>query len=234
MKRALIVLLLVILAVIGAGCASAPQAATPSSKALATPLPATGKALRTTPEALRESTPGVTPETAPADSEADPFFFHPPDGEPGEVEIRIHKGQRVLTLIMDGEAAGRFPIGLGSAPEGDKQRQGDGRTPEGAYYVCTRTDQTKYYLSLGVSYPNTEDARRALDNGLVGQATYDRIADAEARGACPDWNTPLGGAIAIHSGGVTDWTQGCVSTADATMDILWEYCPIGTPILIYE
>lgn len=233
MRRALIVPLLVILAVTGAGCASMPQVPTPPSKALGTPTATPGKTLDTTPKPLR-TTPEVTPEVEPVQSGDDPFYFHPPAGEPGDVAIRIYKGRRVLELVMDGEAAGRFPIGLGSAPGGDKQRQGDGRTPEGTYYVCTRTDQTKYYLSLGVSYPNTEDAQKALDNGLIGQETYDRIAEAEKQGACPDWNTPLGGAIAIHSGGVTDWTQGCVSTEDATMDILWEYCPIGTPILIYE
>lgn len=233
MRKALIVLLMVIVSVTAAGCVSAPQTPAPTPKVLGTPTETPGKT--TTPETLPQPTPGVPPEAEPADSDADPFFFHSPAGAPGEVEIRIYKGQRVLELVMDGEAAGRFPIGLGFAPEGDKEKQGDGKTPVGEYYVCSRNDQSHYYLSLGVSYPNTEDARRGLDAGLIDQETYDRIADAEERRALPDWDTPLGGVICIHSGGsAIDWTWGCIGTEDETMDILWEYCPHGTPILIYE
>ena len=100
--------------------------------------------------------------------------------------------------------------------------------------MCYRNDRTTYYLSLGVSYPNTEDARRGLESGLIDRETYESIASAIERGACPDQDTPLGGAIAIHSGGTTDWTQGCIGTENETMDILWEYCPVGTPIIINE
>ena len=246
MNRALILLFMVILCGAMAGCAWGPQAQPTSPKPSrtpsqteenaphATPKP-TPQSPAATPQTPPDTAPGHTPEAEPADTQEDPYFYRPPAEAPGDVEIRIYKGRRTLELIMDGETAGRFPIGLGFAPEGDKERQGDGRTPVGEYYVCSRNDRSNYYLSLGVSYPNTEDAQGALESGLIDRETYERIADAEARRALPDWDTPLGGAICIHSGGSqTDWTWGCIATEDETMDILWEYCPHGTPILIYE
>jgi len=244
MRAALIVSLMVIFAMTAAACASIPQAPSPTAEMDETP----DKTVSRTPET--HQTPGMgetpdIPDKTPKTSETpetpdetpgvgDSFFFHPPSGEPGEVAIHIDKGRRVLELMIDGEAAGRFPIGLGPSPEGDKEREGDGRTPVGSYYVCTRNDQSNYYLSLGVSYPNTGDAKEALDSGLIDRETYERIAGAEAREARPDWDTPLGGAICIHGGGATDWTLGCVALENEAMDILWEYCPMGTPILIYE
>src|SRR5687768_17740360 len=51
-------------------------------------------------------------------------------------------------------------VALGFEPSGDKVRQGDGRTPEGDFYVCMKNDKSKFYLSLGLNYPNEEDAGR--------------------------------------------------------------------------
>lgn len=210
-----------------AGCASVPPApsAVPSESPAEYPVP--------TPVA----TPGETP---PADTpepviKIEDFFYAPPDLAPEQAEIRVYKSRRAMELVLDGEVAGRFPVGLGPNPVGDKEKEGDGRTPTGEYYVCTRNTETRYYLSLGVSYPNTEDARRGLDSGLITQQEYDRIAAAQEEGRRPDWDTALGGAICIHSGGSRwDWTAGCIATDDDTMDALWEYCAIGTPIFIYE
>jgi murein L,D-transpeptidase YafK len=110
--------------------------------------------------------------------------------------------------------------------------QGDGRTPEGEYYECVRNDHSKYYLSLGISYPNKEDAQAALSAGIISQSVYEQIASAIDNGSRPPWDTALGGSIMIHGGGATDWTAGCIAVENDVMDVLWKYCPIGTPIRI--
>lgn len=218
MKIMTVLFLTGVLCVLAAGCAAE------SPAPAATPKPSPSNAPKQT-----ETTPSAAPAaTEPA------YFYHPPENAPAQAEIRVYKGERTLELWLDGAVTGRFPIGLGTDPEGDKERQGDGRTPTGDYYVCTRNDQSRYYLSLGVSYPNTEDARRGLESGLIGERTYERIASAEEAGQRPDWNTALGGEICIHAGGATDWTEGCIATERDTMDVLWAYCPIGTLITIYE
>lgn len=151
----------------------------------------------------------------------------------GEVRIVVKKSERVLELWHGSSLIGSYSIGLGWEPMGHKQVEGDGRTPEGEYYVCLRNGNSKFYKSLGVSYPNKTDAAAALEDGRIDQSTYNRIAQAIDHGECPDWYTPMGGNILIHGlGGTSDWTAGCVGVDNDVMDILFDYCPIGTRITI--
>lgn len=159
--------------------------------------------------------------------------YPPINSEDGEVNIVVKKAERLLELWQGETLICSFPIGLGWEPTGHKQVEGDGRTPEGEYYVCVRNSNSSFYLSLGVSYPNKEDAAQALEDGRIDSKTYKRIANAIDKGQCPDWNTPLGGAIMIHGcGSSSDWTAGCIAVDNDVMDLLFEYCPMGTKITI--
>ncbi len=159
--------------------------------------------------------------------------YPPVNLENGPVSIVVRKGARLLELWQNEAMLISFPIGLGWAPEGHKQVEGDGKTPEGEYYVCVRNTNSAFYLSLGVSYPNKEDAQAALEDGRIDRNTHDRIVRAINNGQCPDWNTPLGGAIMIHGhGGSSDWTAGCIAVDNDVMDFLFECCPMRTKITI--
>ena len=38
----------------------------------------------------------------------------------------------------------------------------------------------------------------------------------------------------VHgSGAKDDWTAGCIAVDNDVMDILWEYCTVGTKIFIF-
>jgi murein L,D-transpeptidase YafK len=151
-----------------------------------------------------------------------------------ETKILVYKADRKLELWQNGELSNSFQIGLGKKSEGKKEKEGDLKTPEGTYYVCTRNQYSKFYLSLGVSYPNIDDAAGGLSSGVIDESTYQAIESAISKGECPPWNTALGGEIMIHGhGGSKDWTKGCIALDDEVMDILWEACPIGTQIIIY-
>ena len=159
--------------------------------------------------------------------------YPPVNSVEGEVFIVVKKSERLLELWQGETLIGSFSIGLGWEPEGHKQVEGDGKTPEGEYYVCVRNSNSSFYLSLGVSYPNKEDAAAALEDGRIDNNTYDRIVSAIDKGQCPDWNTALGGEIMIHGcGGTSDWTAGCVAVDNEVMDLLFDYCPVGTKITI--
>jgi len=148
-------------------------------------------------------------------------------------KVIVKKADRILQLWDGDTLVESYPIGLGFDPVGDKQREGDGRTPEGLYYVCTRNSASRFYLSLGLSYPNIEDAIEGLEAGLIEQSTYDLIEDAITRKEQPPWNTALGGEIMIHGhGSHSDWTAGCIAVDDDIMDILWEHCRMGTTVII--
>ena len=78
----------------------------------------------------------------------------------GKMRIVIEKAARRLTVAGDGgDRLFSCPVALGNCPIGPKEREGDGKTPEGTYFVCLKK-RGKYGPSLGVSYPNEADARR--------------------------------------------------------------------------
>ncbi|MDL2206195.1 L,D-transpeptidase family protein [Eubacteriales bacterium OttesenSCG-928-N13] len=146
--------------------------------------------------------------------------------------IIIRKSARELTLHHEDQLL-VFPIALGFCPVGHKQREGDGKTPEGEYYVCTRNPESNHHLALGLSYPNIRDAEQALMEKAITDVQYGQIISAQQRGKRPPWDTPLGGFIMIHGGGTEgDWTQGCIAIEDKQMDPLWATCPLGTKVTI--
>lgn len=155
-------------------------------------------------------------------------------GSQGESYILVYKARRILQLWQGEEMIGEYDIALGFEPVGHKGREGDGKTPEGEYYVCMKNPNSKYYLSLGVSYPGIPDAQRGLERGLITQDEHDKIVRAIDSGGTPPWNTALGGQIMIHGcGSHADWTEGCIAVENQMMDILWESCNVGTQIVIY-
>jgi murein L,D-transpeptidase YafK len=130
--------------------------------------------------------------------------------------IVVSKTNRVLAL-MDGERTlKRYKVHLGFRPEGHKVQSGDGRTPEGRYYINRRNPRSDFYLSLGISYPNTIDLARAKALGVRA-----------------------GGDIFIHGGPrravdrrKSDWTAGCIAVTDAEIEEIWSMVPTGIPITI--
>jgi murein L,D-transpeptidase YafK len=127
-------------------------------------------------------------------------------------EIIIRKKQRTLEVYDGGKLIKTFTMVLGFAPTGDKEVEGDGKTPEGEFYVFTKNDKSKFHLSLGLSYPSKADAARGLATGLITAAERDEIVSAIDKKKMPPQKTALGGEIYIHGGGIeSDWTWGCVA-----------------------
>ena len=134
--------------------------------------------------------------------------------------LLVEKAARKMTLFAGSETLRSYRIALGRQPVGDKQCQGDCRTPEGFYVIDSRNPKSQYHRSLHVSYPSPAD-----------------VADANKRGCAP------GGAICIHGlpngfgylGPVhtlSDWTLGCIAVTDQEIEEIWKLVPNGTPIEI--
>ena len=125
------------------------------------------------------------------------------------MRLIIEKSTRKLRLMQGGETVFSCRIGLGREPVGAKEAEGDGRTPEGTYFICLVKEEGKYGRSLGLSYPGPEDA-------------HIRLAHQEHRR--PPWGSPMGGEVYIHEGGSDrDWTQGCIALDEADMDQLFPH-----------
>src|SRR5258707_3597458 len=144
-------------------------------------------------------------------------------------KIVVRKARRQLLVFSGGKLVRTYRIGLGLSPVGDKVRAGDRRTPEGEFYIFTKNDKSAFYLSLGLSYPNTAHADRGLRDGLITRAQYDAITRALRARKTPLQNTHLGGDIYIHGNGAqSDWTWGCVALENEDIRELFGAVSIGT------
>ncbi len=136
--------------------------------------------------------------------------------------------RRLLALDGGGRTLLSCRIALGPSPQGPKRQAGDGRTPEGRYFVCLKKTG-KYGPSLGVSYPNEADAER----GGADEALTACIRERAAKKERPPWGSPLGGEIFIHGGGTdSDWTAGCIALSDRDARRLYDLTPPGAEIVI--
>ena len=135
-------------------------------------------------------------------------------------KVLVEKGDRKLHLLKNGIPFRTFDIALGLAPEGDKEMEGDQKTPEGTYLLDGRNPDSDYFLSIHISYPNNRDR-----------------AQARAQGVDP------GGAIMIHGQpnqptfspayyAREDWTNGCIAVSNSDMIDIWLMTPDNVPIEI--
>jgi len=147
--------------------------------------------------------------------------------------IIVYKRERKLEFYSDQLLLRTYRVGLGFNPIPDKKQEGDGATPEGDFYVFVKNSKSAYYLSLGISYPNAEDAERGFREGLINKSERDIIVGAIRKKAAPPQYTKLGGLIYIHGDGATsDWTRGCVALENPNIKELYDAVTVGTPVAI--
>jgi len=145
----------------------------------------------------------------------------------------VRKGERKLEIFDDEKLIKTYQIVLGFAPEGDKEQEGDGKTPLGEFYVFTKNPNSRFYLSLGLSYPSSDDAARGLKENLISREEHDAILKAVSEKKMPPQNTRLGGEIYIHGGGTEkDWTWGCVALKNEEMKELFDAVPVGAKVTV--
>ena len=149
------------------------------------------------------------------------------------MQIVIHKRERTLALTDRENTVLTCRVALGRESDGAKRAEGDGRTPEGLYFICLVKEQGKYGRSLGLSYPGPQDAQTAFSEGRIDRRTLDNVLLAHAQRRRPPWGSPLGGEIYIHEGGsARDWTQGCIALDEQDMDALFAHHKQVTEVLI--
>lgn len=136
-------------------------------------------------------------------------------------KIVVYKAERKLELTRGGLVLKTYHIALGRHPAGQKIQEGDGRTPEGTYFIDRRKMDSDYHLALHISYPDQYDIRRAA-----------------ALHVSP------GGGIMIHGEPnilneegkkrlFKDWTSGCIALSNRDVDEVWRLVDDGVTIDIY-
>ncbi len=131
--------------------------------------------------------------------------------------VVIYKAEHLMELYHSGELTRSYQIHLGFHPKGLKTKEGDGRTPEGLYTINRHNPNSKYHLSLGISYPGPEDKGNAIVMGV-----------------------PAGGEVMIHGlpNGIHnvsdpgDWTNGCIAVDNQSIEEIYGSVKDGTPVMI--
>ncbi len=134
---------------------------------------------------------------------------------PAVTQVVVQKSARKMYLLHNQKVLRDYDIGLGFAPQGHKQVEGDGRTPEGTYLIDRRNPDSRFHLSIGVSYPN------ALDRAL-----------AEEMGKSPGGDIFIHGRPKKYRSATRDWTWGCIAVTDEEIEDIYAMVRDGTPISI--
>src|SRR5512134_2597649 len=97
----------------------------------------------------------------------------------GRHRIVVSKSDYSLTLFRDDRVVKTYRAVFGKGyRDGDKRGQGDKRTPEGDFYVCTMHPSKRFYKFLGLSYPSLKHAESGLRSGTISQQEYLTIKKA--------------------------------------------------------
>jgi murein L,D-transpeptidase YafK len=132
--------------------------------------------------------------------------------------IVVDKAARRLTLLRDGTPVKAYAVALGSAPRDPKQREGDGRTPEGAYVIDFKNPKSRFHLALRISYPNVDDRNRATREGVAPGGDIMIHGLPNGLGWLGDWHRKR------------DWTDGCIAVTGAQIEEIWAMVNVGTKI----
>lgn len=134
---------------------------------------------------------------------------------PEVTRVVVQKEARMIYLMHGTSILKSYEMELGFAPSGHKQIRGDGKTPVGEYFIDRKNPNSAFHLSLGISYPNSQDREAAKALG-----------------------EPAGGDIFIHGGRrrgdrkAADWTAGCISVPNRKIEEIYSMVRVGTPITL--
>ena len=151
------------------------------------------------------------------------YYFLPITKIPNKItvdKILVFKSKHELLVYSKNKLIVTYKIAIRKNPVGAKKYDGDLKTPEGLYIICSKNTNSGYHKNLGISYPNKEDIQNAKE-----------------------LRRPTGGDIKIHGlkngqGWIgkflrwRDWTNGCIALTDEELDELYQHTPIGTSIEI--
>lgn len=135
--------------------------------------------------------------------------------------VLVDKKRRWVHLLNQGQVLKSYRMALGGAPLGDKNHEGDGKTPEGLYFIDLKNTRSDFHLSLRINYPNRKDLKEAALRGI-----QDPGKDIMLHGLPNSW---LRRKFIKHP---QDWTRGCIAVNNPEIQQIFERVELGTLIEI--
>ncbi|WP_420343105.1 L,D-transpeptidase family protein [Paenirhodobacter sp.] len=158
---------------------------------------------------------GLSGLTLLASCGGDSARFLPYTG-PKITQVQVYKSRRKMYLISGNTVIKEYDVALGGNPHGKKRFEGDGKTPEGLYFIDRHNPRSAYHLSVGISYPNPQD-----------------VAYAQANNRKPGGDIFIHGRAGKDRGRGKDWTAGCIAVTDEEIEDIYKMITVGTPIWIF-
>lgn len=134
---------------------------------------------------------------------------------PQVTSVVVNKSERQMYLLHNEQVLKQYQFDLGFAPTGDKKIEGDGKTPEGTYIIDRRNPNSSFHLSIGISYPNSQDR-----------------TEARTLGESPGGEIFIHGQPNLKRAKGPDWTAGCIAVKNHEIEQIYAMVDNGTLITI--
>jgi lipoprotein-anchoring transpeptidase ErfK/SrfK len=149
--------------------------------------------------------------------------------DPLSWSVMVYKKRHVLIVYYKGRRYQTYHAVFGrNLDDGTKEYEGDRRTPEGVYTIVEKHPSSRWEWFLTLNYPN-----------LVDRLRYYQLVDSDIIPVHNGHVVGVGGRIGIHgtdepvlNRGNVNWTTGCISVDDDTIEKLHKLLPIGTIVII--
>jgi len=151
------------------------------------------------------------------------YYFYPEKALPPNITINalvVYKSKHQLLAYSNGKLVKTYTISLGKSPVGDKQVEGDNRTPEGVYFINDKNAHSGWHKNLGISYPDANDIAEATKAGKSAGEDIKIHGLKNGQGYIGKFQR------------WRDWTNGCMALTDEEIDELFNAVPVGTKIEI--
>ncbi len=144
--------------------------------------------------------------------------------------ILVKKKDRILEIYHKGKHLKSYTIQLGFSPTGQKQYEGDGKTPEGLYTICFKNLKSRYHLSLKIDYPHDDHTMAAQAKGLSAGGDIMIHGHPNVVGSYTPKDIPWG--LYLPKDMRHDWTHGCIAVTNQDIEEIYGATSVGTPIEI--
>ena len=145
------------------------------------------------------------------------FTFH---AYAGVDLVKVDKSERKMYLFDGPHIVKEYQVSFGANPKGHKQQEGDQKTPEGRYILDYKKEDSSFYRSMHISYPNIADIKHATSKGVSPGGFIMIHGQRNGLG----WLSPIMQQF--------NWTNGCIALTNAEMDQFMALVDVGTKIEI--
>lgn len=163
------------------------------------------------------------------------------DIDDNEVWIHISVEEQALVVMRGRDRQETIEyVAFGANGVAPVRRQGSRMTPRGEFRIDHINPHSQYDRFYRIDYPNPAVADKALEEGIINQATRDYIHRYYAQHGRAPMDTPLGGHLGIHGLGNkdayahsrTNWTDGCKAVTNEEIRALEPWLALGTRVII--